>query len=256
MADSWNNLATKLPGLLVTSDEFNKNMANVRLLKGGAGDAAPVSSISSLQTQINNLGSSSAKNDNYILLDADTFDVIRMTTGSSTDKTLTLPTAADNTDREVTLIKADSGSNYAILSGEGGETIDYLGIQQTTITVELQGRGLTVKSNGTSWDVINVLGAEIISVGGTLELLYEKFLQGTTAAGATTSVAHGVDYDKVTWAGAFISEGTNYRIYDNELGSVATRGYRFYFTSANATLAEVGSTLQSQAYRISFKYYI
>jgi hypothetical protein len=168
-----------------------------------------------------------------------------MTTGSSTDKTVTLPTAADPVDREINVLKADSGTNY----------IDYLGIQQETITVELQGRGVKVKSNGVSWDVIEVIGADIESISSVLELIYTKSFLGSSAA-SPTSIAHGVDYDKILSTDMQITDGAGYKVYDYRISSSAAVGFTLTVDSTNIVAGSVGANLIGNPYRATIKYYI
>jgi hypothetical protein len=59
----------------------------------------------------------------YTILDDDGFDVIRVSTGAS-DRTVTLPTLADNVGRSLTIMKLDYGLGDVIVDGEGSETIN------------------------------------------------------------------------------------------------------------------------------------
>ena len=209
--------------------------------------------------RLNKLSKASiAKSVDYLILDNDKFSLIRMTTGSGTDKTVTLPTAADNKDREISLIKADSGSNYAILDGEGAETIDYLGIQQTTITIELQGRGIVVKSNGTSWDVIEVIGAKIESIGGVLEMVYSKYFTGTKDNDSETQVTHGVDFDKITQCDGMIYNTAvfSYFIYGIVDTASVDNSYQLRIYSTYISFIVVGVNLRIKNYKTTIKYYI
>ena len=92
----------------------------------------------------------SAKSGDYTILDTDEIQHIGMTTGG-TDRTVTLPTAADNTDRVITVKKVDSGSGKLTLDGEGAETID----GNTTFDCVLQYDFVKVVSDGTEWHVLD-----------------------------------------------------------------------------------------------------
>jgi hypothetical protein len=201
---------------------------------------------------------SSAKSANYTILDNDELSLIRMTTGSSTDKTVTLPTAADNLDREITVLKADSGTNYLILDGESTETIDYLGVQQTTITVELQGRGLKVKSNGASWDVVEVIGAEIKDINSTLEMIYENVYLGVLDNDTQTDITHNIsDFDKIIEGNVFAKHASvGYFIHEQFLGSIAADTILSRITSTTLIIYSVGTQYQGNNYRAVLKYYI
>lgn len=63
-----------------------------------------------------------SKSADYTITDSDP-DIIEVTTGA-TDRTITLPTLADNTGRKIQIIKVDSGIGKVIIDGEGAETID------------------------------------------------------------------------------------------------------------------------------------
>jgi len=199
---------------------------------------------------------SSGKVANYTVLDADGIETVRMTTGG-TNRTVILPTASANTDREITILKVDSGSGTVIVDGEGAETLGYLGITQATIIVELEGSGIVVKCNGTNWDVIKVIGAEIASISGVLEVIYTKYFLGTTDADSQTDVAHGIAaHDKIISANAMVKDGSNYRVHDYLEANAAADAYNFIITSTNLQLSAVGSNLQSQPYRIEVKFHI
>lgn len=92
----------------------------------------------------------------YPITDTDGVSVIYVTT-STTNRTITLPTVADNTNRIITICKADSGAgtdSTAILTiaGEGAELID----DANTVTgVTSIYDFVTVQSDGTKWHIIN-----------------------------------------------------------------------------------------------------
>jgi hypothetical protein len=92
-----------------------------------------------------------AKSADYTITDTDNVRAVDMTT-SSTNRTVTLPTAADNKNRVITIKKVDSGTGTVIVDGEGTETID----GSETLTLLYQYESLTVQCNGagTAWVVI------------------------------------------------------------------------------------------------------
>jgi len=81
----------------------------------------------------------------YTILDCDCFSTIIVTTGAST-RTVILPTVGDNSGREITVKKADSGIGFVTVDGEGCETIDGC----VSIDLITKDNSLTVISNG-SW---------------------------------------------------------------------------------------------------------
>ncbi len=65
-------------------------------------------------------------------------------------KTVTLPTAADNNGRIITVMKVDTGAGTCIVDGEGAEVIQ----AATTFTLFFQYDRVTLMCNGTLWYVI------------------------------------------------------------------------------------------------------
>lgn len=84
-----------------------------------------------------------AKSADYPITDSDGYDIILMTT-STTNRTVTLPAAANNSGRVITIKKADNGTGSVIISGtiEGGTTNN---------TIFKQYGYCTVFSDGTGW---------------------------------------------------------------------------------------------------------
>lgn len=82
----------------------------------------------------------------YTVLDSDGYKRILVSTGA-TDRTITLPTAADNEGREITIIKTDSGAGNLIVDGEGAELIN------ARASTELFGQyaKVTLFCDGTKW---------------------------------------------------------------------------------------------------------
>jgi hypothetical protein len=157
MADTTIEWDDFVDGLTEESSPANSDFIPTKKT-GISGKKTKSSKLSQVATNTANLvlidPTSSAKSANYTILDDDGIGTIRMTTGSSTDKTVTLPTAADNTDREITILKVDSGTNNCIVDGEGAETINGTLIW----TIFDQYTGITVKCDGTEWKVIKIIG--------------------------------------------------------------------------------------------------
>jgi hypothetical protein len=86
-------------------------------------------------------------------------EIIEMTTGSSTDKTATLPALTGGRKR-VRLVKVDTGTKYAILDGNGTEKIGIEG-NALTFTLYAQGDWVEVEDAGTYWAVVGTNGPEI-----------------------------------------------------------------------------------------------
>ena len=92
----------------------------------------------------------SVSSDNYTITDIDGYDLILVTTGAD-DRTITLPTVADNTDRIIKVMKADSGAGKVILDGEGAETIN----GDTVRHLVSQYNYVEVVSDGSEWFVLS-----------------------------------------------------------------------------------------------------
>lgn len=110
----------------------------------------------------------------YTVLDTDGYYTIEVTTGAS-NRTITLPTAADNTDRRIVVKKVDSGAGIVIVDGESSETID----GATTHSLYRQYDFVMLHCNGTSWDII----------GRQVKNVYQRKTLTTTVSAATDPVA-------------------------------------------------------------------
>lgn len=138
-----------------------------------------------------------AKSADYTITDTDGFDGIDMTTGSS-DRTVTLPAAANNTGRTLTIRKIDSGTGQLVISGtiNGFANINYA----------YQYDGGTIISNGTVWTFVdgfratqrisaqftfNGSGGNVTDVfmverrGGTISVVLDAGFRATTGTGST-----------------------------------------------------------------------
>lgn len=86
---------------------------------------------------------------NYTILDNDGYDAILVNTTSS-NRTITLPTAADNIGRKLYIKKDDSGAGELRIAGEGAETIDGSNIQ----TIFKADGYANIVCDGTTWHII------------------------------------------------------------------------------------------------------
>lgn len=93
----------------------------------------------------------SAKSADYTVTDTDNIGTILMTT-STTNRVVTLPTAADNTHRILTVKKVDTGSGFCRVDGEGAEAIG----AGTVFDLHFIGDYVTLQCNGTGWNVIDM----------------------------------------------------------------------------------------------------
>lgn len=88
-------------------------------------------------------GINAVSNANYTIIDTDGYRKISVTTGA-VNRTITLPTAANNEGREITVYKADSGAGMVIISG----TVS----GDSTIRLGFLGCGATFTANAGSWE--------------------------------------------------------------------------------------------------------
>lgn len=135
---------------------FGSGVANVTwTLPGIAGvkgrglvltDSAGTFGFKPMQSDINTVSSAG-----YDILDDDGYSTILVSTSTSA-RTVTLPTAADNTNRVITIKRTDAfaAGGYILLEGEGAETIDGL----TNLRLYMQNEFITVKCDGTGWHSI------------------------------------------------------------------------------------------------------
>jgi hypothetical protein len=86
----------------------------------------------------------------YTILDTDGYDIIDVTT-AAVDRTITLPTLADNLGRVITINKVDSGVGIVIVDGEGAETID----GKTTLELRKQHYSIKLYASATEWNIIS-----------------------------------------------------------------------------------------------------
>lgn len=216
---------------------------------------------------------SSGKTIDYTITDNDGIETIYLNDTDNT-RTITLPTASDNTDREITIYNNNSysynGSNdnnrSVNIQTEGSETIN--GVDTTAtgnpINIEHQYCGLTFKSDGSNWLIIRTIGECDINTtcnSGSIELEYQKTFTGTSDADSSTSITHGIDdHDKIIQCTGHIRrDSTNqYRVYDCERYDASSngRGWNLAFDENVVYLANVGGELQSETYWVRIKYYI
>jgi hypothetical protein len=123
----------------------------------------------------------SAKSADYAVLDDDGIHTVLMTTGAS-NRTVTLPTAADNSGRILKVKKVDSGAGTCIVDGENTETID----GATTITLFYQYDAVEIQCDGTAWHVIDRKFAGPVASPGDADLSvsasdnYQTIIYSTT----------------------------------------------------------------------------
>jgi hypothetical protein len=91
----------------------------------------------------------SAKSADYTITDSDRIRTVGMAAGAS-DNTVTLPTAANNTNRIITITKTDAPAGFVIIDGEGSETVG----GATTQLLTSQYDAMTIQSDGSNWHIL------------------------------------------------------------------------------------------------------
>ena len=148
-------------GTTARSAEVNNNFNLMR------GDFIPIDSTTTGATDLHStLGNSehrwqsvhygasfqnvSTKSTDYTILDDDGIGTI-LVDDTSSNRTITLPTAADNEDRILMIKNTSSDGGTVTIDGEGAETID----GEVTQAINTQYDSLTVQSNGSTWNILN-----------------------------------------------------------------------------------------------------
>ena len=184
-----------------------------------------------LEWQPAQAGVHSLSNADYTVLDNDGYGVINVTTGN-TDRTITLPTATDNTGRKINIIKIDSGTGNVILDGESTETIN----GATTFTMVGQYATAEIVCNGTAW----YLNSGILAK-------YKEYTAATTSPSATLNV------DAVSQTTFYYHRFMNIVYWNAEfsLNCTSTGSTQFDFTlpvsGAQSTFAPIGSGMHGTA---------
>ncbi len=172
---------------------------------------------------------------NYVILDNDGFSIFLVTTGAS-DRTITLPTAANNAGREFSIKKVDNGAGAMIISG----TID----GASSYTVTQQYAVLNLACDGTSYSVIStgrdLLSSQVIvSTNAGLSLQYFDMTSLVLTPGAWDIEA------MVTW----FRNSSTYLAPDFVFGVSSTSGN----SSAGLTVG-VNATEQNPNYSNTWNY--
>lgn len=156
---AWSNLANRTDAVdTFAAADINTLMENCRVI-GGNGTTAPTGDVTDHETRITAIealttGTIVSKTTTYVILDNDGYGTILCDprTGAFT---VTLPTAAANTNRILRFIVSYAGGAVTI-DGEGAETIQAGANSMTSIVLQSKGDKLMVVCNGTSWYVLDL----------------------------------------------------------------------------------------------------
>lgn len=151
-------------------------------------------------------------NTDYTILDNDGYDLILVSAGAA-QRTMTLPTAADNTGRIITIKKTDAGAGTVVIDGEGSETIDGTAL---TNTISSQYAYITLQCNGTMWVTIAVHDYLEVKGNGTsdtsaTDLGTLSITPGvwSVSANVSANLATGITFVTANIVTATGTEGTN-----------------------------------------------
>lgn len=167
---------------------------------------------------------------NYPILDTDGYRYILVTTGAS-DRTITLPTVADNEDRVITIVKIDSDAGQVIVDGESSETID----GEANYTISDQYGSVTVKSNGSAW--YKIYGGATGTGGAAGRNYLEDWFDASKNIGTVTNgLGNTLDTsdrtgDKTTWG----SSNTSLLTIARSTSSPLRQTYSYLITEAGSS---------------------
>ena len=129
-----------------------------------------------------------SKSADYTILDTDELGIIYVP-DTSTDRTITLPTASDNTDRVILIKNTSTDKGKVTVDGEGTETIDGF----TTMDLDFKNSFIEMQCDGSNWQIINT---NLTSVMKEYDIS-----SSTSATGWTTTSSEAIPYRSLdgTW---------------------------------------------------------
>lgn len=180
----------------------------------------------------------STKSSDYVITDNDNLSTIYVDDTSS-DRTVTLPTVADNSGRIITIKNTSSDQGKVTVDGEGAETID----GQTTIILDAKYSYVKVQSDGSEWHILD---------WDIPEKQYSLTIGGTNVTGAPRAVGvpYRNDIRETTWRLKFNIVVTV------SSGSRTTQGFTItgvvFKATANFYQQIIGNTISSaSAYHVN-----
>lgn len=153
----------KLGAASVTTAKIAEQAVETSKIDDGAVTTVKVANNAVTEDKQANTTVSSTSSD-VTIADTDNIGTLLVTTASDTI-TVTLPTAADNDKRQITIKKVDSGAGSVTVDGEGAETID----GETTLSIPFQYNHATLVCDGSSWHIIDlrIYRNEILNATGS-----------------------------------------------------------------------------------------
>lgn len=177
---------------------------------------------------------------NYTVLDTDGFQWILVSTGAS-DRTITLPTIADNNGREIVIKKTDAGAGKVIVDGESTESID------GNLTVDLVNR----------YDAVRVIGDSTNSIWSVAQWYVQSnpYVESATPLGHGSTNTKVRTFSSVTTVGSAITHtadttnGDTFTINEDGLYAIDyVDGNTAAACQMGVTLNEAGGTLSSDIF--------
>jgi hypothetical protein len=128
-------------GMLYLKDGWDLNISQSLWIGGSVGISGAFSGGSYSG------GSIEVDGEDYVITDTNGILFVFVITGAA-DRTMTLPTVADNTGRFLIFVKTDDGAGKVVLDGEGGETINGAA---TDNSMANQYDTISIVSDGSEW---------------------------------------------------------------------------------------------------------
>jgi hypothetical protein len=187
-----------------------------------------------------------ASTTDYTITTTDGYETILVTTGSSSNCTLTLPAISSNAGRRIMIKKIDSGSKAIVVTRAGSDTVGYAAA--TTYTLSAQGETVTLYANGgtSNWETFGARPNGSVDIAtangwGSTGTKVRKF------SGTATTVGTGI-----TYASNPSNKGDTFTVNEAGIYSIvyqdgATATAQMFGISANADDTEITQSIDSIA---------
>jgi hypothetical protein len=174
-----------------------------------------------------------------------------ITTGAS-NTTVTVPPIAENYGNYIDVMKADAGTGYVTVDGNGAETINGV----ANIVIEKQYCGLRLYGAASEWIVVGTIGeCEIQTIGSAIELVYTWTKDFTTDGTSPDAFDHGIpDYDKVI-SGYAIGKSSASNYYPYAIFNTSSESFYLTLNSTQVSIV-YSAAINSKRVCITLKYYI
>ena len=175
----------------------------------------------------------STKSADYTVTDTDNIGTI-LVDDTSSNRTITLPTAADNTDRKLLVINTSSDGGTVTVDGEGAETID----GQTTVVIYNQYDGVYLQCDGSSWYSVGEIPIYQIQDYTTISSVGSASQQAAGHVGITDILGSGTDIAYYKFANGALTtdeEGTYTLTNNNSVTNTAGIDGSDFAISLNAS---------------------